>query len=85
MAKNAQKTNALGMELTPDSFAMKDRPASQVKVEQTPVRAQEKGKSLTRNISITLQEEAVEKLEQLAQEQDISKSKVINGWLMSML
>lgn len=42
------------------------------------------GKSLTRNISITLQEEAIEKLNKLAEEQDISKSKVINRWLMSL-
>lgn len=41
-------------------------------------------KSLTRNISITLQEEAIEKLNRLAEEQDISKSKVINRWLMSL-
>lgn len=42
------------------------------------------GKSLTRNISITLQEEAIEKLDKLAEEQDISRSKVINRWLMSL-
>lgn len=42
------------------------------------------GKSLTRNISITLQEEAIEKLNKIAEEQDISKSKVINRWLMSL-
>lgn len=43
----------------------------------------EPSKSLTRNISITLQEEAIEKLNRLAEEQDISRSKVINRWLMS--
>lgn len=42
------------------------------------------GKSLTRNISITLQEEAIEKLNKLAEEQDVSKSKIINRWLMSL-
>lgn len=41
-------------------------------------------KSLTRNISITLQEEAIEKLNRLAEEQDVSKSKFINRWLMSL-
>lgn len=79
MAKNAQKTNALGMELTPDSFGVKEE--RRVVPAAAPVK---KGKSLTRNISITLQEEAIEKLEQLAEEQDISKSKVINRWLMSL-
>ena len=80
MAKNAQKTNALGMNLTPDTFGVKeDRPPR-----QTPVVQPKSGKSLTRNISITLQEEAIEKLNKLAEEQDISKSKVINRWLMSL-
>lgn len=41
-------------------------------------------KSLTRNISITLQEEAIEKLNRLAAEQDISKSKFINRLIMSL-
>lgn len=77
MAKNGQKTNALGMELNPSTFGVKeDRP----QVRQTAPA----GKSLTRNISITLQEEAIEKLNKLAEEQDISKSKVINRWLMSL-
>lgn len=81
MAKNAQKTNALGMNLTPDSFGVLEervatKPAQPVQPKQS--------KSLTRNISITLQEEAIEKLNQLAEEQDISKSKVINRWLMSL-
>lgn len=79
MAKNATGTNALGMELTPDSFNTKrDRPTGEQPARTKP------GKSLTRNISITLQEEAIEKLNKLAEEQDISKSKVINRWLMSL-
>ena len=78
MAKNAQKTDAFGMALTPDTFGVKeDRPAVR-HAQPMP------GKSLTRNISITLQEEAIEKLNKLAEEQDISKSKVINRWLMSL-
>ena len=78
MAKNAQKTNALGMELTPDTFAAKEETVVVKPVKQTT------SKSLTRNISITLQEEAIEKLNKIAEEQDISKSKVINRWLMSL-
>ena len=81
MAKSAQKTNALGMELTPDSFGVNEDCTgirSAAPVQSKP------GKSLTRNISITLQEEAIEKLNKLAEEQDISKSKVINRWLMSL-
>lgn len=77
MAKNAQKTNALGMELTPETFGKKEEHVVPV-VKATPA------KSLTRNISITLQEEAIEKLNRIAKEQDISKSKVINRWLMSL-
>ena len=81
MAKNAHKTNALGMELTPETFAAKEeRSVVKEAVVVKPVPA----KSLTRNISITLQEEAIEKLNRLAEEQDISKSKVINRWLMSL-
>lgn len=53
-------------------------------VEVAPPVSHKPGKSLTRNISITLQEEAIEKLNKLAEEQDISKSKVINRWLMSL-
>lgn len=81
MAKNAQKTDAFGMALTPDTFGVKEERTAvrhTVPVQPTP------GKSLTRNISITLQEEAIEKLNKLAEEQDISKSKVINRWLMSL-
>lgn len=78
MAKKGPNTNALGMPLGPDSFGVKeDRPA----VANTPTKP---GKSLTKNISITLQEEAIEKLNKIAEEQDISKSKVINRWLMSL-
>ena len=81
MAKNPQKTNALGMELDPSTFGVhQERPATK---QATPVQPKP-GKSLTRNISITLQEEAIEKLNKLAEEQDISKSKVINRWLMSL-
>lgn len=76
MAKNAHKTNALGMELKPESFVAKE--------ERVVVAKSVTAKSLTRNISITLQEEAIEKLNRLAEEQDISKSKVINRWLMSL-
>lgn len=76
MAKNAQKTNALGMDLTPDTFGGEAKPIAR------PVPAP--AKSLTRNISITLQEEAIEKLDRLAKEQDISRSKLVNRWLMSL-
>lgn len=77
MAKDAPKTNALGMALDPSTFGInQDRPVPKATAKQ--------GKSLTRNISITLQEEAIEKLNRIAEEQDISKSKVINRWLMSL-
>ena len=83
MAKDAKKTNALGMELDPESFGVGEK--SVVKpVFVEPVAQPKAAKSLTRNISITLQEEAIEKLSKLAEEQDISKSKVINRWLMSL-
>jgi hypothetical protein len=65
------------MPLDPGSFGGKnDRPTTTVPPKP--------GKSLTRNISITLQEEAIAKLDKLAEEQDISRSKVINRWLMSL-
>lgn len=77
MAKNGPKTNAFGEALSPDSFGVTtDRPVRPAQPKPA--------KSLTRNISITLQEEAIEKLNKLAEEQDISKSKVINRWLMSL-
>ena len=81
MAKDAPKTNALGMELDPRTFGVNQE--RQVTKPAAPVQPKP-GKSLTRNISITLQEEAIEKLNKLAEEQDISKSKVINRWLMSL-
>ena len=59
-------------------------PVTATHEEVTAPAEQQRGKSLTRNISITLQEEAIEKLNRLAEEQDISKSKVINRWLMSL-
>ena len=43
-----------------------------------------RSKSLTRTVSFTLQEEAIEKLNALAEEQDISRSKILNRWLMSL-
>lgn len=76
MAKNAQRTNALGMELTPETFGKKE--------DTVIVKPVAKSKSLTRNISITLQEEAIEKLDRIAKEQDVSRSKLINRWLMSL-
>ena len=76
MAKNAQKTNALGMDLTPETFGKKE--------ETVIVKPVTKSKSLTRTISFTLQEEAIEKLDKLAKEQDVSRSKLINRWLMSL-
>lgn len=82
MAKHGSKTDAFGrgLELDPSTFGVtEDRPPR-----QTPPVQPKPGKSLTRNISITLQEEAIEKLNKLAEEQDISKSKVINRWLMSL-
>jgi hypothetical protein len=78
MAKNGIKTDAFGQGLSPDTFGVKSERTQVRPVQQKP------GKSLTRNISITLQEEAIEKLNKLAEEQDISKSKVINRWLMSL-
>lgn len=76
MAKNAQRANALGMELAPETFGKKEETAI--------VKPVAKSKSLTRNISITLQEEAIEKLDRIAKEQDVSRSKLINRWLMSL-
>ena len=43
-----------------------------------------RAKSLTRTVSFTLQDEAIAKLDALAEEQDISRSKIINRWLMSL-
>lgn len=83
MAKHGVKTDAFGNELNldPSTFgANSDRTTTP----RTTTPPSKPGKSLTRNISITLQEEAIEKLNELAEKQDISKSKVINRWLMSL-
>ena len=83
MAKHGSKTDAFGreLELDPNTFGThQERPVAKPVAPVQP----KPGKSLTRNISITLQEEAIEKLNKLAEEQDISKSKVINRWLMSL-
>lgn len=77
MAKNLQKTNALGMELTPETFGTKEAVS-------IPIPRPVPTKSLTKNVSFTLQEEAIEKLTRLAEEQDVSKSKFINRLIMSL-
>lgn len=72
MAKNLQKTNALGMELRPDTF---NKPVAEVS--PTPHRVViEEDKALTKGISLTLREDTIAKLKKAAKEQDISASKL---------
>lgn len=72
MAKNLQKTNALGMELRPDTFS---KPVAEVP--STPRRvAVEEEKAMTKGISLTLREDTIAKLKRAAKEQDISASKL---------
>lgn len=70
MAKNAQKTNALGLELRPDSFT---KPAE---VSPAPRVVVDDEKSLTKGISLTLREDTIKKLKKAAKAQDISASKL---------
>lgn len=76
MAKNAPKTNALGVEYetSPETFGTSNSRPKSVKPSNIK----------TRNISITLQEDIIEKLERMAEREELSKSKFINRLLRSL-
>lgn len=73
MAKNLQKTNALGMELRPETF---HKPV--VEASPTPHRVVvvEEEKPLTKGVSLTLREDTIARLKKAAKEQDVSASKL---------
>ena len=82
MAKNTEKTDAFGgLKVSPSTFGVGEkRPVQPQPVPVPPVAP----KSLTKNISITLQTDAIEKLNALAEAQGVSRSKFINNWIMSL-
>lgn len=72
MAKNLQKTNALGMELRPDTF---NKPVAEVSPAPHRVVIEEE-KFLTKGVSLTLRVDTIAKLKKAAKEQDVSASKL---------
>lgn len=72
MAKNLQKTNALGMELRPETF---NKPVAEVSPTPHRIVVQDE-KPLTKGISLTLREDTIAKLKKVAKEQDVSASKL---------
>ncbi len=87
MAKNAHKTNALGMELSPSSFK------TNVEKEQTPpVEAPsdilanlETDKPVIKGFSFTLREDNVKKLRTLAKSRGVSASKMLDHILSEVI
>ena len=90
MAKNAQKTNALGLELSPSSFK------TSVEKEQVPhahpveaptdiLASLETDKPVIKGFSFTLREDNVKKLRALAKSQGVSASKMLDHILSEVI
>lgn len=80
MAKRPQKTNALGMELSPGSFKTnveKERNAS-TEVPPNILPNLDTDKPVIKGFSLTLQEENVKKLREIAKSRGISVSKIVD-------
>ena len=86
MAKHAPKTNALGMELRPDSFKTVE------KERVVPVEASsdilanlETDKPVIKGFSFTLREDNVKKLRALAKSRGVSASKMLDHILSEVI
>ena len=86
MAKNPQKTNALGMELSPGSFkTVEKEPVAPVETTQGILPNLEKNKPVIKGYSVTLQEDNMKKLRVVAKNQGVSVSKVIDHLISEFL
>lgn len=88
MAKNAQKTNALGMELSPSSFKTnteKERATAHVEAPSDILASLETDKPVVKGFSFTLREDNVKKLRALAKSQGVSASKMLDHILSEVI
>lgn len=86
MAKHAPKTNALGMELRPDSFKTveKERVAP-VEASSDILANLETDKPVIKGFSFTLREDNVKKLRALAKSRGVSASKMLDHILSEII
>lgn len=86
MAKNAHKTNALGMELRPGSFKTVEKEHTPpVEAPANLLAGLEKSKSEIKGFSFTLKVETVDKLRAVAKSQNVSASKLLEHILSEVL
>lgn len=87
MAKNAHKTNALGMELSPSSFKTiaEKEPAAVVEAPSDILANLETDKPVIKGFSFTLREDNVKKLRVLAKSQGVSASKMLDHILSEVI
>lgn len=88
MAKNAQKTNALGMELSPKSFkTVVEKEAVVAPVEVAPDILPDLGatKPVIKGFSLTLQDDNVKKLRAIARDRGVSVSKIVDHLIAEFL
>lgn len=87
MAKHPQKTNALGMELSPSSFktAAEKEPAAPVEAPADILANLETDKPVIKGFSFTLREDNVKKLRALAKSRGVSASKMLDHILSEVI
>ena len=86
MAKNAHKTNALGMELSPSSFkTVEKEQISPVEAPADILANLETNKPVIKGFSFTLQEDNVKKLRTLAKSRGVSASKMLDHILSEVI
>lgn len=87
MAKNAQKTNALGIELSPSSFKtnVEKESAPSVEAPANLLANLETDKPVIKGFSFTLREDNVKKLRQLAKINNVSASKMLDHILSEVI
>lgn len=79
MAKHAPKTNALGMELSPSSFKTVEKEhVVPVEIASDILPHLEMNKPVIKGYSVTLREDNMNKLKQLAKIRGVSASKIID-------
>lgn len=84
MAKNAQKTNALGMELSPSSFKTVEK-EQHVEAASDILSSLDTEKPVIKGFSFTLREDNVKKLRSLAKSRGVSASKMLDHILSEVI
>lgn len=84
MAKHAQKTNALGMELSPSSFKTVEKEQS-VEAASDILSSLDTEKPVIKGFSFTLREDNVKKLRSLAKSRGVSASKMLDHILSEVI